>query len=183
MLFRSVQLWAEQWGDDVADRLCQWFNRSPHIDLRVNPLRASVDRVRQSLAEAGIESHPLTGLPQALRLDSGAGAIVRLPGYTEGQWVVQDGSAQLVSHLLDPQPGETIVDACAAPGGKSSHCAERMDDQGEMWAVDRSEARLERLRGELRKMVEQCAAGRVGECRVIETLADPTHTHGRLADE
>lgn len=49
--------------------------------------------------------------------------------------------------------------------------------------VERRIARLERLRGELRKMVEQCAAGRVGECRVIETLADPTHTHGRLADE
>lgn len=49
--------------------------------------------------------------------------------------------------------------------------------------VEHRIARLERLRGELRKMVEQCAAGRVGECRVIETLADPTHTHGRLADE
>lgn len=49
--------------------------------------------------------------------------------------------------------------------------------------VERRIARLERLRSELRKMVEQCAAGRVGECRVIETLADSTHTHGRLADE
>ncbi|MDE1567934.1 MerR family transcriptional regulator [Aquabacter sp. P-9] len=49
--------------------------------------------------------------------------------------------------------------------------------------VERRIARLERLRTELLKMVEQCAAGRVGECRVIETLADPTHTHGRLADE
>lgn len=49
--------------------------------------------------------------------------------------------------------------------------------------VERRIARLERLRDELRKMVQQCAAGRVGECRVIETLADATHTHGRLADE
>jgi 16S rRNA (cytosine967-C5)-methyltransferase len=68
-----------------------------------------------------------------------------LPGYAEGHWSVQDRQAQRIVLLLDPQPGETLLDACAAPGGKATHCAERMANQGEVWAVDRSAARLQRL--------------------------------------
>jgi len=67
------------------------------------------------------------------------------PGHGEGHWCVQDRSAQAVGLLLDPQPGEHILDACAAPGGKSTHLAELIGDQGEVWAVDRSEGRLRRV--------------------------------------
>jgi 16S rRNA (cytosine967-C5)-methyltransferase len=58
---------------------------------------------------------------------------------------VQDRSAQRIAPLLEPQPGQRILDACAAPGGKSTHLAELLGDQGEIWAVDRAEARLRRL--------------------------------------
>jgi 16S rRNA (cytosine967-C5)-methyltransferase len=64
----------------------------------------------------------------------------------EGWWTVQDASAQWVTHLLNPQPGEVIVDACAAPGGKTTHMAELMGDRGQIWACDRTASRLKKVR-------------------------------------
>jgi 16S rRNA (cytosine967-C5)-methyltransferase len=64
--------------------------------------------------------------------------VHRLPGYQEGWFQVQGESSQLVAYILDPRPGEKILDACAAPGGKTTHIAELMDDKGEVTATDRS---------------------------------------------
>jgi 16S rRNA (cytosine967-C5)-methyltransferase len=88
---------------------------------------------------------PSTSLPQALRLTGGMGTVRDLPGFSEGWWTIQDSSAQLVSHLLDPQPGEVIIDACAAPGGKTTHIAELMEDRGTIWACDRAVKRLRKV--------------------------------------
>jgi len=144
----SIQRDASTHGD-VNERdieaLCQWFNQSPSIDLRVNPLRQSVEQVRQAFANASIATELIPGTSYGIRLSEHYGAIQALPGYSEGWWTVQDGSAQLVGHLLEPQPGETIIDACAAPGGKTTHLAELMGDRGTIWACDRNEKRLRRV--------------------------------------
>ncbi len=140
-----VQLWIEQLGFEEAEQLCKWFNKSPTIDLRVNPRRASVEQVEAALEAAGASVTRPPHLPQALRLTGGAGAIQNLPGYREGWWSVQDSSAQLVGYLLDPQPGEVVFDACAAPGGKTTHLAELMRDEGKIIACDKTESRLKKL--------------------------------------
>lgn len=113
-----MQLWFEQFGLETTESLCEWFNQSPLIDLRINPLKTTLEEVQTTFLAAGIEVSPVAHLPQALRLISGSRGIANLPGFDKGWFTVQDSSAQLVSHLLDPQPGETIIDACAAPGGK-----------------------------------------------------------------
>ena len=71
-------------------------------------------------------------------IKSRIGNLSDWPGYKEGEWSVQDRSAQWVAPLLEPCPGEKILDACAAPGGKTTHLAELMGDNGEIWAVDYS---------------------------------------------
>ena len=141
-----VQVWVEQLGVSEAEQLCDWMNRSPRIDLRVNPLRAKAETVTEAMTAAGIAVSPIPQTIQGLRLPPAAGAIQSLPGFDQGWWMVQDGSAQLVSQLVDPQPGETIVDACAAPGGKTMHLAELMEDQGTVWACDRTASRLRKLK-------------------------------------
>lgn len=140
-----VELWVNQFGWEDAEKLCIWLNQAPQIDLRVNPLKASIEQVEQAMQAAGVNVTRIAGFPQALRLGQGAGAIDRLPGFAEGWWTVQDGSAQLVSHLLNPQPGEVVIDACAAPGGKTTHLAELMQDQGTVWGCDRYASRLKKL--------------------------------------
>jgi 16S rRNA (cytosine967-C5)-methyltransferase len=140
-----IQVWLEQLGLADTEQLCEWMNQSPTIDLRVNPLRTSIEQVEAALQSAGVLVRRIPYLPQALRLISSAGPIQKLPGFKEGWWTVQDSSAQLVSHLLDPQPGEVIIDVCAAPGGKTTHIAELMADEGKIWACDRTPSRLRKL--------------------------------------
>jgi 16S rRNA (cytosine967-C5)-methyltransferase len=147
-------------------------NQAPALDLRINPLRSSREAVLVALQQAGAlpvqeaaaattgAEEPVAGAaevpaaalqpealaePQGLTLRGRVGDLRRLPGFTAGHWCVQDRSAQRIAPLLDPQPGQRLLDACAAPGGKSTHLAELIGDQGEIWAVDRAEARLRRL--------------------------------------
>ena len=140
-----INVWLEQLGLEATEQLCQWMNRSPHIDIRVNTLRASVATVEAAMKEAGIAVSRIPHLPAALRLPASSGSIQQLPGFAEGWWIVQDSSAQLVSYLVDPQPGEIVVDACAAPGGKTMHLTELMNDRGTVWACDRAASRLKKL--------------------------------------
>jgi len=160
-----VQVWAEQIGWSETEQLCLWFNQAPAIDLRVNPRQASWDQVAAALGTAGIATSPVAGVPQALRLQDRPGSIQALPGFAEGWWMVQDSSAQLVSQVLNPQPGETIIDACAAPGGKALHIAELMQDQGTLWACDRSVARLRKLRQNAKRLRVHSIQTWVGDSR------------------
>lgn len=141
-----VATWLEQLTKEEAQQLCEWFNQPPTMDLRVNVLQTTVTEVETALTSHGINVTKIKHLPQGLRLSGSIGAVQKLPGFDKGWWMVQDSSAQLVSHLLDPQPGEVVIDACAAPGGKTTHIAELMGDEGEIWAGDRSESRLRKVK-------------------------------------
>lgn len=147
-----VQLWLEQLGETETEQLCEWFNQTPTIDLRINPLRTTLAEVETALETSGLSVSRIPHLPQALRLNGSVGAVQNLPGYREGWWTIQDSSAQLATHLLDPQPGEIIIDACAAPGGKTTHIAELMGDKGTVFACDKTESRLKRLRENVQRL-------------------------------
>ncbi len=140
-----VELWIEQIGETETEQLCEWFNQSPTIHLRINPLKSSIAQIETAFTAQNISTSRIPHLPQALRLNGSTGAIQNLPGYSEGWWTIQDSSAQLVTHLLDPQPGEIIIDACAAPGGKTTHSAELMQDTGTIYACDKTASRLKKL--------------------------------------
>jgi len=150
-LRRSLPDWLAalllQWLSPEAAEAFAVASNLPHsVDLRVNPLRASAEQLLVDLRAAGLEVEPLPGLPLGLSLRGRRGDLRLLPGFEAGQWCVQDRAAQRIATLLAPESGQRVLDACAAPGGKSTHLAELMGDQGELWAVDRSAARLERLR-------------------------------------
>lgn len=140
-----IKMWIEQLGREETQQLCEWFNQSPTIDLRVNLLRVSMEEVEAAMNEVGVEVQRVPHVPQALRVTGGIGTIQQLPGFDQGWWSVQDSSAGLVSHLLDPQTGEVVIDACAAPGGKTTHIAELMGDEGIIWACDRAASRLKKV--------------------------------------
>lgn len=149
-LRHSLPLWLAQdllqWRPaSEAELYGQACNTPPPLDLRVNSLRSETATLISRFAEIGLRAEPLPDQPEGITLLDRPGDPRSLPGYAEGHWSVQDRQAQRIVPLLDPQPGERILDACAAPGGKATHCAERMGDQGEVWAIDRSSARLERL--------------------------------------
>ena len=140
-----IRVWQSMLPDAEVSDLCEWFNQPPNMDLRVNLRRHSLAEAEAIFAEAGIETARVAQVPSALRLQGHHGAIARLPGYSEGWWAVQDSSAQLVAYLLDPQSGETVIDACGAPGGKSLHIAELMGDRGTVLSCDRTASRTKKI--------------------------------------
>jgi 16S rRNA (cytosine967-C5)-methyltransferase len=136
--------WPEHWAE-ILDA----GNRPPPLCLRVNRRRWSRDQAVQALAEAGHAVQPLPGVPDALVLDQRA-AVSDLPGFADGALSIQDGAAQLVAEYLDLSDGLRVLDACAAPGGKSAHILERA--AVELTALDIDAERLARVADNLERI-------------------------------
>ncbi len=138
-----VKKWSATYGLQAATQLCEWNNQPPPIYARINRLRTTVETF---LAE----------YPPAVQL-SGNTKFVHLQSLpsealARGDCYIQDPSTSLACELLDPQPGERVLDACAAPGGKSGLLAELMDNRGQLIACDRDSSRLETLRQNLGRL-------------------------------
>lgn len=136
-----VRRWAEQFGLEEAANLAKSANHPLPLTLRVNTLATSRDAFLARLAELGIAAEASPVDPDGVRLPE-AVPLARIPGYNEGHWYVQGEAAMLVSRVVDPQPGETVADIGAAPGGKTTHLAALMNDQGRVLAVDPHAGRL-----------------------------------------
>lgn len=129
---------AEDLGFDEAVRFARASLDAAPLTLRVNRMVAEPDGIREEVGgSAGV-------IEDAIRLPGGA-LPADLPCVKEGRATPQDEASMRVVLLLDPQPGETVLDVCAAPGGKTTHIAERMRDEGRVVAHDRHPNRLERV--------------------------------------
>ncbi|WP_457614631.1 RsmB/NOP family class I SAM-dependent RNA methyltransferase [Methanopyrus sp.] len=117
--------------------------------VRVNTLRADVDEVRERLAEEGVLTEPDEHLPDLLRVVEEGIPVVRTEVWKEGLVFTQDKASAAVAHVLDPQPGEFVVDLCAAPGGKTLHALCLMEGEGKILAIDKSDWRLDAMREKL----------------------------------
>jgi 16S rRNA (cytosine967-C5)-methyltransferase len=135
-----VRDWLERFGLDETMRLCEWFNRAAPPSVRVNTLRANSVEVQKVLTEAGVPTHA-GRFPESLLVESSLRPL-DIPGFAEGTFSIQDESAMAAGRLLDPQPGETVLDLCAAPGGKTTHLAELMQNTGRILATDIDADRL-----------------------------------------
>ncbi|MBN1556716.1 MAG: 16S rRNA (cytosine(967)-C(5))-methyltransferase RsmB [Lentisphaerae bacterium] len=145
-----VQRWTRRYGESGMLRLCEWNNTRPDVALRVNSLQTDADAFRAALAAEGVAAapHPVGGgawLTVKPSLSARGLAPAGLPGYLDGWFTVQDPSTGVAVELLDPRPGERVLDACAAPGGKTVLIAERLRGRGRVVALDRHADRLERL--------------------------------------
>jgi 16S rRNA (cytosine967-C5)-methyltransferase len=136
---------------DVLEAVLDENNRHPPLWLRVNRMRATVADVRRDLEAAGFQAEPHPFAPDALRVTPPAD-VRTLPGFDAGRFSVQDAAAQLAVELLTIEKGERILDACAAPGGKTCHLLERAGGAVEVTALDVSEARLQRVRENLDRL-------------------------------
>jgi len=145
-LIESVrQAWPDQWQSILA--ACN--ERAP-MTLRVNLSQLSRDEYLKQLAELEIQARPHNLVESALILDKPI-SVYELPGFNEGHVSVQDAAAQLSASLLDCQPGMRVLDACAAPGGKTGHLLERTSGL-QMVAIDNSELRLLRIGENLERL-------------------------------
>jgi 16S rRNA (cytosine967-C5)-methyltransferase len=136
--------WLSRWGWEECLRLGFWFAGTPPLWLRCNTLRTDRTTLLDAFRTAGIEAKEGEH-PQSIRLAEHA-QVRELPGYTEGWFAVQDESAMQVATALAPKPGDVVLDLCAAPGSKTTHLAELMNNQGRIVACDVDDRRLQTLR-------------------------------------
>ena len=148
-LIKEIVNWV---GIKEAQNIAKAFNKKPSIDLRINSLKTNSDKFLKELHENQICAEPINQLKNGITLNSNPRDIKNLPGYKDGMWIVQDRSSQWVAPLLLPKGGERILDACAAPGSKTTHLAELTDDNAEILAVDRSDKRLKLLQSNLERL-------------------------------
>jgi len=156
-----IDRWLEYFGEEQAKALMLACNQRTPLVVRVNSRKTSREKLLGSWHQHGIAADPAAASPQAIRLPTGV-SIEALPGFGEGLFQVQSEASQMISYLLDPAPGERILDACAAPGGKTTHLAELIGDQGEIVAIDTSARGVERIeqnaqRLGLKSIHAQCA--------------------------
>jgi len=140
-----VQRWQVRWGEHRTYKLCAWNNGRPDLVIRVFLSRIALDAFIRMLTAAKVAATPHPYAPDRFLVLEDGGDVRRLPGYDNGYFTVQDPSTFEAIRLLNPQPGERILDACAAPGGKSMAIAELMEGMGSLVAMDRHTDRLERL--------------------------------------
>ena len=138
--------WPEDWETIVAAS----NGRAP-MSLRVNPLRTDRRAYAALLAAEGITARPIAESPAGLVLDRPV-PTSRLPGFAEGLVSVQDAGAQLAAPMLDALPGQRVLDACAAPGGKTAHILERASNVLDLVAIDNEPERIETLRQTLDRL-------------------------------
>ncbi|MBA4066034.1 MAG: 16S rRNA (cytosine(967)-C(5))-methyltransferase RsmB [Isosphaera sp.] len=136
-----VDRWLGRHDFDECVRLGFWFNAPPPLWLRVNKLHGDRETYRLRLAAALIDAEPGEH-PQSLRLVE-SHAVRDLPGYADGDFAVQDHASMLVASAAGVQPGMRVLDLCSAPGGKTTHLAELMDNRGRVTACDPDPKRLE----------------------------------------
>ncbi len=136
-----VRRWLARFGETDTEALLRAGNAPPHFALRVNLRRATPELLGYRLDERGVGWRRSAYLDDFLVVER-LQPVLRAGLVQEGLCAVQDEAAGLVVRVLDPQPGERILDGAAAPGGKALYAAQRMDDRGEVVALDVHEARV-----------------------------------------
>lgn len=142
-----IERWQKQFGAKATQTLCEWNNQPPPIYARINQLKID----RQTFLERYRDARPVANTSNFVELPSPSAALAA------GNCYVQDPSTAIACDLLAPQPGEKILDACAAPGGKTSYLAEPMQNRGLILPCDRDPDRLRLLNKNLTRLAVQIA--------------------------
>ena len=168
--------WQKRWGAEKLRQLLEWNNTPPRTFARVNRLRTEPGKLLEQWRQEGVEydfvrrdwfeensvfelkSHPPLGT---------------LPSFQQGLFYVQDPSTLMAVAELDPQPGETVLDLCAAPGGKTAHIAQLMQNRGRLVAEDLNRIRLELVRENCARLGVGCVEYRCRSSPVFPELTAP----------
>ena len=147
-----IKRWIARMGYKETTAMCRATNEIAPLTLRANLLQNDRQTLMVRLQVAKEDPVPTPCSPLGIRLRLANHSIPELPGFNDGGFQVQDEAAQLVTFLLNPQPGEKILDACAGLGGKTGHIAQQMNNTGQITAVDLQPEKLARLHREMHRL-------------------------------
>lgn len=150
-----VTRWLNQFGYQETEVLCKLDNEPPPTVIRVNTLKGGIEALAARLQAETVGIKRARYAPEGLIIE-GLGALEASLSFQEGLFYIQDEGSQLVSHALNPVPGTTVIDANAAPGGKSTHLAQLMRNRGTIIAGDIHPGRLELIKANCQRLGVNC---------------------------
>lgn len=166
-----MKRWFAFYGEEVATEMAQANLLRQPMSIRIQPLRITREEAIEALLKEDIIAHKSLFSQQGLIIEQGN--ILRSDFFEKGFCTIQDESSMLVGELLEVEPGMTVLDACSAPGGKTTHIAEKMEDSGIVYALDLHKKKL-------RAIEEKQAELKLS---IIQTEAhDARHLHERFED-
>lgn len=148
-----VEMWISAYGEKTTEDLLEASNQTPQISLRVNTLQTDFETLQKKLDAVGIVSKQSELVPTGLIIESLNNlAMQEIPGYSEGDFMIQDISSMYVAHLSGVKDDQTVLDVCAAPGGKTTHMAQLMHNTGRIIARDNQADKLETIQENLERL-------------------------------
>ncbi len=161
-----VRRWLERYGFEGTEALLRANNETPPLTVRPNRLRTDREGLVQALTAEGVETEPGRLLPDSVVIKGGP-IFEELKAFQDGLFTVQDEGSMLVGQVVQPAAGMTVLDACAAPGGKSVHLAELMGNQGRVVAVDSHPHKLQLIRDNARRLGTDIVTPKLGDAREV----------------
>lgn len=137
-----VERWIKELGVEATLRICKFNNQISPLTLRTNTLKINRADLTEKLRGKELKPLPTAFSEEGIVLQDPP-PVSELPFLKEGLYIIQDEASQLITSVVDPKPGERILDACAAPGGKTTHMAQTMEDRGEIYALDLNKGKLD----------------------------------------
>lgn len=168
-----IKKWLQRYGLEKTRRLCEAVNAIAPIAVRTNRLKTTPLELMQSLAAEARQVKQTLFYPDGITFEHPAVPIAQLQAFKAGWFQVQDEAAQLISLLLDPQPGETVLDACAGLGGKTGHIAQLMENKGTLIALDLDADKLKRLESEMQRLAVAIVATRACDLEASPVQLEP----------
>ncbi len=162
-----VEKWLKDYGRSFTEELLEADNLAPAFTIRVNRLKASREEVMALLQSEGVECEAGVYNDEALSI-RGTSAIEDKMSFKQGYYQVQDESSMLVARIVDPRPGERILDVCSAPGGKTTHMAERMENMGAITARDIHPQKLKLVMESCKRLGIAIVAAEVHNAKVTD---------------
>ena len=147
-----IKRWLNRFGLKETEALCDAVNTIPPITVRTNSLRTTRDDLAKRLAGDVQQIENTTYSPDGIRFIKPNRPISEITAFKDGCFQVQDEAAQLVTCLLNPRPGDTVLDACAGLGGKTGHIAQMMKNTGRLLAMDNQDNKLQRLESAMKRL-------------------------------
>lgn len=135
-----VKLWLAEYGEQQTEEILAAVNRAPRMTVRVNQMKISRTELAERLRQEGFDAEESEKTPRGLTVSGSR--LLESKAYKEGLFSVQDLASIMVSDILDAKPGQTVIDVCAAPGGKTLATAEMMENRGKIIAMDVYEHKL-----------------------------------------
>jgi len=157
-----VERWLKRFGWGKTLQICEWNNTIPPLVIRTNSLKISPPELKKIMEEQNIMVREGIFIPEAFYIRN-LPNITSFFAYSKGYFQIQDEASMLVSHLLSPLPGEMAIDVCSAPGGKTTHLAQLMNNQGVIFALDLNPGRLSVVKENCRRLGIKIVKTKLGD--------------------